>query len=224
MTGGVYTIPEWDTRRTTSGAAQQTDKIQVRDVGVCDGIADFEEERRHLDLRTNLPTPGSFPVLTVSQLLEAEKRILELITRLELEIGRCHDEEEAVKIASNQHTTTNGAYVSTVEWTQRMKARVTDRLRARGHDDSEVAFYADKLLLAASPLRRHFVTAPPRREASLAIARAPPLVDQSLVTATSQQELHAEQQRAVDDALAKAQWRRKNSLAQAPSGFQRPRQ
>jgi hypothetical protein len=223
MTTGRYVVPEWDTRKKSAVAAQQTDRLYVRDVGVCDGIADFEEEQRHLDLKIGMPTPGTFPVLTVSQLLDAEKRVLELITRLELEIGRCHDEERTKKISMNT-LSTNGMYVSTAEWTHHMRERVTDRLRARGQDEAEVAFYSHKLLQASSPQRRQLVTASPRREASLAIARAPPLLETSL-TVSSKQDLHMEQQRAVEDALIKAQARRKTSFAGSPApNFQRVRQ
>ncbi len=223
MTSGLYTVPDWDTRKKTTGAVQQTDRIALRDIGVCDGIVDNDEEQRHIDLKINIPTPGMFPVLTVAQLLDAQKRIMDLITRLELEIGRCHDEEVAKKAAINP-LTTNGSYVSTSEWTQHMRERVTDRLRARGQDDAEVAFYAHKLMLASSPQRRQLVTASPRREAALAIARAPPLMQIGVMN--SQQELHAEQQRAVEDALAKAQSRRKSvtSFAGAVPTFQRARQ
>ena len=215
MTSGVYTPPEWDTRKKTVGSGQQTDSVAVRDIGVCDGIADFEEERRHIDLRIKIPTPGTFPVLTVSQLLDAEKRIMELITVLELEIGRCHDEEQAKKASMNPFSA-NGQYVSPEEWTQRMTERVADRLRARGQDESEALFYSHKLRLAASPQRRKLVTASPRREASLALARTPPLWNAG-PTISSQQELHAEQQRAVDEAISKAQARRKTSFAGSQS-------
>ena len=190
---------------------------------MCDGIADFEEERRHLDLRINIPTPGTFPVLTVSQLLDAEKRIMELITKLELEIGHCHDEELAKKAAMNPFST-NGQYVTSDEWTHRMTERVTDRLRARGQDEGEAQFYSHKLLLAASPQRRKLVTASPRREAGLQIARSAPLWEAGPAL-SAQHDLHAEQQRAVDDALAKAQARRKTSFVgnQSPT-FPRTRQ
>lgn len=205
MTTGLYNIPDWDTRKRTAPATQQTEKFPVRDIGVCDGIADFDEERRQIDLRLGIPTPGDFPVLTVSQLIEAEKRVMELIHTLELAVGRCYDELESAKKASLNPFEQRGKYLNAHEWSSQMTQKVGERLRTRD-SDTKRTWHLEKTSSAASPIRKQFMTASPRRERALQVARAPSFFQPSALVekASTLHQLQEEQQRAVDEGFSKS--------------------
>ena len=134
MTGGLYLFPMHllQPHNATDGATQ-TQSIQTRTAGVCDGDIDAMPSERSIDLRVNLPHPGEFPILAASQLLEAERRLVDLLARLEVEMERVTHEEEQKKIARGEtvlkYFKGSDLLLPTSSWDESMLAKVTQRLK-----------------------------------------------------------------------------------------------
>ena len=114
----------------------QTEVTTTRDVGLGDGDIDALPPERTIDIPTGLPDVAEFPILSLPQQLEAEKRLQGLLARVEEEINRVAEEarrEAAKNSAKNptQATKSNDTFLSNEEWSSRMMSAVTNRLRGK---------------------------------------------------------------------------------------------
>ena len=121
------------------GAATQTHNPITRDVGLGDGDIDTMAPERSIDVPVSMPEVSEFPILSLPQQLEAERRIVSLLARIEEEMGRCAD--EARRAAQQQQQGAGGddkrganeaaPFYDTAEWEGRMLAAVTTRMRQK---------------------------------------------------------------------------------------------
>ena len=170
LVGGVY-----PTRKIRNDNVKceslgvQTEQPTVHSVAAGDGesAAVFATSRTH-ELSLALPTPQEFPCLTVSQLLEAQRRVEELLTRLETEILRAVEEDSrraqanpestpAPRSLGDAHDGAPTSLLSTSEWDLKMSQKVEKRLRCRYRDFTgekpPTYWQRSKLDANASPLR-----------------------------------------------------------------------
>ena len=116
----------------------QTEDVATRDVGLGDGDVDALPPERTLDIPTDLPDVAEFPILSLPQQLEAERRLQGLLARVEEEIKRVAEEARREAQKNNakdphggQSLGGSGGFMSTDEWNVRMASAVTNRLRGK---------------------------------------------------------------------------------------------
>jgi hypothetical protein len=197
MAGGLYIAPgtRGSTTTTTEAICTQTEELPTRDVGV--GVTDnlIEGERKH-ELELGLCAPHDLPLMSVSQLLEAERRLSDLLNRLESEIVRAEAQQERQRAqevegaaeADAKAFGTYGRFLTTDEWTKRFATSIDRRLRRRYGDIEGVTpamfWHRTKAESVASPPRRHMATMSPERERVAKFAAMPSLLaaDGSILT------------------------------------------
>jgi hypothetical protein len=176
MLTGVYRAPnaKGSTATTTETLYTQTEDLPTRDIGV--GVNDnlIEGERIH-ELKLGLCAPHDLPLMAVAQLLEAERRLSDLLNRLEAEIVRAEAQEERKRLRdsqdedeANQAHGTYGRFESTDQWTKRFATSIDKRLRRR-HGDIEgvtpaVFWHRSKADRVASPPRKRMDHKSPERQ------------------------------------------------------------
>jgi hypothetical protein len=156
---------------TTETMAVQTEELPTREMGV--GVTDtlIEGERTH-ELELGLCPAHDMPLMAVSQLLEAERRLSDLLNRLEAEVGRAEAQERR-RVAREQEEEeeqthgTFGRFESTAQWTDRFAKAVDRRLRRR-HGDAEgvtpaLFWHRAKAEAVASPPRKRMDNFTPER-------------------------------------------------------------
>lgn len=136
MASQKYSIPKRNEQVPCESFSTQTDTLAVRTIGVGDGDTDALPHRREYELDLHLPRPSDFPLLTAAQLLEARKRLSELLLRLEQEILRCGEENEVIRQQALElaGVPVKSSFLTTQEWNEKMSTTVTQRMRHRHSD------------------------------------------------------------------------------------------
>lgn len=98
MTSGVYSAPNISPAVTKESFGMQTD-VKWVDKGVSEHDSYVTPPMRLEKLKLGLPMPSDFPLLTVSQLLDAEKRLSLLLAKLEDHVLRAEEDERREKEA-----------------------------------------------------------------------------------------------------------------------------
>jgi len=108
----------------------QTESRTVREVGVSDRWDDPSANVRGHELQLGFPKAEDFPVLTTSQLADAERRIKAILLKIEREIRRCEDEDAALANGADDGSRKDVLRV-TDEWNREFRKAIDRRLLAR---------------------------------------------------------------------------------------------
>mgnify|MGYP001562904196 CR=1 FL=1 len=109
----------------------QTEEVPIRDIGVGVTDDDFVAERRHV-LQLNLCLPKDMPQMSVTQLLQAQRRLEDLLDRLTTEINRAKEQEDAANAKRlEEERAASTQFVPTDTWQQRMTEKIKERLERR---------------------------------------------------------------------------------------------
>jgi hypothetical protein len=125
-------------------AGTQTAKPKMADASALVVDGEIRAERL-VDMDLGVMMPKDLPALTTMQLLEMERRLSDLVQRMQNEHDRAMEEQRQVETAEQiaaqremkakkdkQHGGFGGGRViSTLEWTQQMRGRVEQRLKQR---------------------------------------------------------------------------------------------
>lgn len=142
--GGIYRVQDAASARSELQSAMMRDSVmqteppKTKDASAMIIDGQMESERLN-NLEIAIPIPAELPVLTTSQLLELERRLGDLVSRLEDEILRADGEvrrrkEQAAEQAKREEVMSSnrfGKYTTNDEWALALRDRIEKRLHRR---------------------------------------------------------------------------------------------
>jgi hypothetical protein len=155
----------------TDTMATQTDDVPTRETAA--GPTTGEVQARRHELRLGLCSPHDLPVMAVTQLLEAERRVADLLNCIEEEIARAEAEDRRQRSADDAIEDAQAAEAarcarSTSAWNERMSQTIDRRLRRRHNDPTGVTpsvfWHRAKLGYVSSPMRQRQDQGSPTRD------------------------------------------------------------
>jgi hypothetical protein len=142
--GGVYRTADAASSRAEFAtammrdSAMQTEPPKMKDASAMIIDGEMESERLN-NLELGIPVAAELPVLNTSQLLELERRVGDLVSRLEDEIQRAEGENKRRKEQSAEqmrreevmNSNRFGKYVTNDEWAAALRNRIEKRIVKR---------------------------------------------------------------------------------------------